>query len=69
MAVIYNKLWKLLIDKGIKKKDLYLSGVSPATITKMGRGGYVSGEVLEKLCLFLECGVDDILEFVPEEEK
>lgn len=67
--VRYHKLWKLLIDKGYKKKDLYQSGVSPATITKMGQGGYVSGEVLEKLCLFLECGVDDILEFVPEEVK
>ena len=67
--VDYRRLWKMLIDKNMKKKDLYLSGVSPATITKMGQGGYVSGEVLEKLCLFLECGVDDILEFVPEEEK
>ena len=67
--VKYNKLWKMLIDKNLKKKDLYLSGVSPATVTKMGHGGYVSGEVLEKLCLFLECGVDDILEFVPDEEK
>ena len=43
MAVSYKKLWKLLIDKDIKKKDLSsMAGVSPATITKMGKGGHVT---------------------------
>ena len=47
MAVSYKKLWKLLIDKDIKKKDLSAkSGVSPATITKMGKNGHVTTEVL-----------------------
>ena len=67
MAVSYKKLWKLLIDKDIKKKDLSsMAGVSPATITKMGKSGHVTTEVLLKICTALECGVDDILEIVPD---
>ena len=63
MAVSYKKLWKLLIDKDIKKKDLSaMSGVSPATITKMGKNGHVTTEVLLKICVALECGIDDIVE-------
>ena len=66
MAVSYKKLWKLLIDKDIKKKDLSaMSGVSPATITKMGKNGHVTTEVLLKICIALECGLDDIMEIVP----
>ena len=50
MAVSYKKLWKLLIDKDIKKKDLSAkAGVSPATITKMGKNGHVTTEVLLKM--------------------
>ena len=67
MAVSYKKLWKLLIDKEIKKKDLCaIAGVSPATITKMGKNGHVTTEILLKICAALECGVDDIMEIVPE---
>ena len=67
MAVSYKKLWKLLIYKDIKKKDLSVqAGISPATITKMGRGGHVTTEVLLKICTALDCGVDDILEIVPD---
>lgn len=63
MAVSYKKLWKLLIDKDIKKKDLSsMAGVSPATITKMGKNGHVTTEVLLKICTALECGIDDIME-------
>jgi DNA-binding Xre family transcriptional regulator len=70
MAVSYKKLWKLLIDKDIKKKDLSpLAGISPATITKMGKGGHVTTEVLVKICNALNCNVDDILEFIPSVEK
>ena len=66
MAVSYKKLWKLLIDKDIKKKDLSaMSGVCPATITKMGKNGHVTTEVLLKICIALECGLDDIMEIVP----
>lgn len=65
MAVSYKKLWKLLIDKDIKKKDLSsMAGVSPATITKMGKGGHVTTEVLVKICSALECNVEDIMEVV-----
>ena len=65
MAVSYKKLWKLLIDKDIKKKDLSAkAGISPATITKMGKGGHVTTEVLLKICKALNCGIDDIVEFI-----
>ena len=67
MAVSYKKLWKLLIDKDIKKKDLSsMAGVSPATITKMGKGGHVTTEVLLKICTALDCSIDDIVEIAPE---
>lgn len=67
MAIHYNKLWKLLIDKNMKKKDLQrLSGVSSATITKLGRNENVNTEMLQKICTALECDICDILEFVPD---
>jgi DNA-binding Xre family transcriptional regulator len=67
MAVSYKKLWKLLIDKDIKKKDLSeRAGISPATITKMGKGGHVTTEVLLKICTALDCGIHDVMEIVPE---
>jgi DNA-binding Xre family transcriptional regulator len=67
MAVSYKKLWKLLIDMDIKKKDLSAkAGVSPATITKMGKGGHVTTEVLAKICSALGCKMDDIVEIIPE---
>ena len=70
MAVSYKKLWKLLIDKDIKKKDLSVkAGISPATITKMGKGGHVTTEVLLKICTALDCKVEDILEVIPSESK
>ena len=63
MAVSYKKLWKLLIDKDFKKKDLSAkAGVSPATITKMGKGGHVTTEILVKICAALDCTIDDIME-------
>ena len=67
MAVSYKKLWKLLIEKDIKKKDLSsMAGVSPATITKMGKNGHVTTEVLVKICTALDCTIDDIMENVPD---
>jgi DNA-binding Xre family transcriptional regulator len=64
MAVSYKRLWKLLIDRDIKKKDLSeRAGISPATITKMGKGGHVSTEVLLKICATLGCNIEDIVEF------
>jgi DNA-binding Xre family transcriptional regulator len=70
MAVSYKKLWKLLIDKDIKKKDLSsMAGISPATITKMGKNGHVTTEVLVKICSALECKVEDIMEIVDVSPK
>ena len=67
MAVCYKKLWKLLIDKEIKKKELSaMAGVSPATITKMGKNGHVTTEVLLKICTALNCQVEDVMEIIPE---
>ena len=67
MAVSYKKLWKILIDKDIKKKDLSaIAGISSATITKMGKGGHVTTEVLLKICSALNCGIDDIMEIIGE---
>ena len=70
MAISYNKLWKLLIDKKMKKKDLqHLSGVSSATITKLGRDENVNTEILQKICTALNCNIGDIMEFVPNTDK
>lgn len=67
MHVSYKKLWKILIDKDMKKKDLYvLAGVSPASITKMGKGGHVTTEILQRVCIALDCQVGDIMEFVQD---
>lgn len=67
MAVSYKKLWKMLIDKDMKKKDLCeKAGISWSSVTKMGKGGHVTTEVLAKVCTALNCGVDDIMEFLPE---
>ena len=68
MTVSYKKLWKLLIDKDMKKKDLYKkAGISPASVTKMGRNGHVTTEILLKICTALDCGVEEIMEIVSEE--
>lgn len=65
MTVSYKKLWKLLIDKDMMKKDLQVSaGISWASVTKMSKGENVSMEVLMKVCKALECNVSDIIEFV-----
>ena len=67
MAVSYKKLWKILIDKDIKKKDLStMAGISPDTITKMGKNGHVTTEVLMKICTALECQIDDMMEIIPD---
>lgn len=68
MAVSYNKLWKLLIDKNMKKKDLgRAAGISNSLIAKLGKNENVTVEVLVKICAALDCSIDDIMELVPEE--
>ena len=60
----YNKLWKLMIDKNMKKKDLReIAGLSTNVVAKMGKGGDVSTEVLRKICAALDCRVEDIVDF------
>lgn len=69
MAISYKRLWKLLIDKGMKKKDLCVrAGISPASVTKMGRNGHVTTEILLKICIALNCQIEDIMEIVPDEK-
>ena len=68
MALSYNKLWKLLIDKNINKTKLHeLSKLSPATITKLAKGETVNTAVLEKICKCLQCNISDIVEYVEED--
>ena len=70
MAMNYNKLWKLLIDRNMMKKDLReMAGLSTNVIAKMGKNGDVSTEVLRKICKALDCGLDDIVEIVPDEDS
>ena len=68
MAASYKRLFKLLIDRDMKKKELaQKAGVSIATITKMGKNGaVVSSDVLVRICTALGCGVDDIMEIIPD---
>lgn len=69
MQVSYNKLWKLLIDKNMKKKDLReSSAISSSSIAKLGRNEFVSLEVLVKICYVLKCDIGDIVEVVPQVE-
>ena len=65
MEVSYKKLWKLLIDKDLKKNDIRRIPLSPSTISKLNRGELVSMEILVKLCRFLKCDIGDIVEVVP----
>ena len=69
MAVSYKKLWKLLIDKDMKKKELAeQAGISQYTVTKMNRGDNVNTDTLAKICKALNCTFDDIVEVLPDEE-
>ena len=66
----YNRLWKLLIDRGIQKQELQkMSDVSAASIAKMGRGENVTTDVLLSICEALDVNVEDIMKRVPNEEK
>ena len=67
MAVSYKKLWKLLIDKDMKKNLCAQAGIGPALITKMGRNGHVTTEILQKICTALDCRIEDIMEIVPDD--
>ena len=65
MPVSYKKLWKLLIDKNMLKKDLQaIAGISTSSISKLGKGENITTDVLEKICLALQCDIGDIMEIV-----
>lgn len=67
MAISYKKLWKILIDRELKKKDLQkLSGISAASITKLAKNENVNTEIIEKVCLALQCDVGDIMEITKD---
>lgn len=70
MAICYKKLWKLLIDKEMQKKDLRLAaGLSTNVIAKLGKNENVSTEVLGKICKVLQCEITDIMEFIDDEAE
>ena len=70
MEVSYKKLWKMLIDKDMKKKDLQAkAGISWASVTKFSKGETVSMDVLIKVCKALDCDIGDIVELIPKEDK
>ena len=64
MSVSYKKLWKILIDRDLKKKDLEeMANVSHYTMNKLTHGNNVTTDVLERICKALNCTLDDIMEF------
>lgn len=70
MAVSYKKLWKILIDRDMIKKDLRLAaGLTTNSLAKLGKNADVSTEVLGKICRALNCEISDIMEFVDDEPK
>lgn len=70
MAISYNKLWKLLIDKNMTKTQLRkIAGLTTNVIAKMGKNQSVQVETLYKICDVLDCGLDDISEVIPENDS
>ncbi|SDH84154.1 DNA-binding transcriptional regulator, XRE family [Pseudobutyrivibrio sp. 49] len=68
MKVSYKKLWKMLIDLDMQKKDLQDAiKASPNTMAKMGRNENVSMDVISRICAFLKCDVGDIMEMIPDD--
>lgn len=70
MPVSYNKLWKLLIDKNMKKTELRIaSGISSGTLAKLGKNESVTTDVLVRICRALNCDIGDIMEVLPETQE
>lgn len=70
MAISYKKLWKLLIDKNMKKKDLREAAhLSPSLIAKLGRNKNVTTDVLIRICEALNCDIGDIMEIIPDNSE
>lgn len=68
MAISYKKLWKLLIDKDMKKKDLQqVAGISSASVTKLSKNENVNTDILQKICTALDCDISEIMEMLPND--
>lgn len=68
MAISYKKLWELLIDKDMKKKDLQqIACISSASVTKLSKNENVNTEILQKICIALSCDISDIMEMLPND--
>ena len=68
MKITYTRLWKLLIDREMMKKDLY-AVVSPAIVAKLGRDENVTTEMLVRICTLLRCDLADIMELIPDPKE
>ncbi len=67
MRISYNKLWKMLIDKNMKKSDLKeKAGISSASVAKLGKGDNITTDVLLRICEAMECHLDDIMETIED---
>lgn len=67
MRISYNKLWKILIDKDMKRKDLQeVAGISSASVAKLGKGDNITTDVLLRICEALDCTIDDILDTIKD---
>ena len=70
MVVCYNKLWKLLIDRGMNKTELRTAaGISTGALAKLGKNENVNTEILVKICKVLDCGIADIMDITPTENQ
>ena len=70
MRISYNKLWKLLIDKGMKKVELRdAANISSGTLAKLGKNESVTTDVLVRICHVLNCDIGDIMEVLPEQKQ
>lgn len=69
MKISYKKLWKMLIDRDMKKKDLcVIAGVSHASIAKLAKNENVTTDILVKICTALHCDISDIMELIEDDE-
>ncbi len=69
MAVSYTKLWKLLLDKKMKRTDLKeIAGISSSTLAKLGKDEYVSLESIDKICQALDCNIDKVVDIISKEQ-
>ena len=68
MGLSYNRLWKMLIDKGISKTDLHtMTGIGQSTLVKLSKGENVNTDILLRICKFLDCDISDIVEYIKED--